>query len=183
MSFLVDVNNFKCWEDIKSDMNGVYFHTLRIATWKLEVEDGKYVDIIEKKKKRALTRDEEIHLHISSKKNAAGLCRSIFFLRGRDGKIINSTSLLQYTIADKNCDEVVFQVPTHGNTKRGTTPYYPIKKSAMDAMKNDLSKHAPSVAYSKATAIAGGILGAREPGELPRSRQQMYDLKSKMKKN
>ena len=55
MSFLVDVNNFKCWEDIKSDMNGVYFHTLRIATWKLEVEDGKYVDIIEKKK-RALTR-------------------------------------------------------------------------------------------------------------------------------
>lgn len=35
-SFLVDLNGFANWEDIKADMNGVYSSVLRCAVWTIE---------------------------------------------------------------------------------------------------------------------------------------------------
>lgn len=35
-SFLVDLNGFANWEDIKADMNGIYSSVLRCAVWTTE---------------------------------------------------------------------------------------------------------------------------------------------------
>ena len=39
-----------------------------------------------------------------------------------------------------------------------------------------------AVAFRNVAVSTGGALGARDPGELPRSRKLVYDLKNKMKK-
>ena len=52
----------------------------------------------------------------------------------------------------------------------------------MEAIKAELSHSAPSVAFKKVTSDSGGALKVQNLGELPRSRQQIYDLKSKMRK-
>ena len=36
--------------------------------------------------------------------------------------------------------------------------------------------------FGNVAVSAGGAFGARDPGKLPRSRKQVYDLKNKMKK-
>lgn len=77
LSFLVDVSKYKCWQDVKSDMNGVYSETLRIATWTVEVDRNDQVQVLEKKKVE-LASDNEYHIYVHSTKNKAGLCRSIF---------------------------------------------------------------------------------------------------------
>lgn len=81
--------------------------------------------------------------------------------------------LMQYTIQDKNCDKVSFNVPAHRNSKKSSKPFYPIKKSTIEALKKEVTTKSPSVLYSNASVAAGGTMGAREPGDLPRSRQQM----------
>ena len=120
LSFLVDVSKLKCWQDVKSDMNGVYSQTLRIATWTVEVYEKDQVQILEKKVE--LASDKEYHMYIHSMKNKAGLCRSIFLLFDRDKEIVNSACLLQYTVTDNDCEEVDFDVPAHRNSKRGKNP-------------------------------------------------------------
>ena len=182
LSFLIDVAKFKCWQDVKSDMNGVYSDTLRVCTWTFEVDQEVNVDILEKKK-IPLKSERVFHIYTNSMRNKAGLCRSIFFLRGRDGEILNSTILLQYTISKEGCTEVVFNVPSHGNSKaQSGKPFYPTKKSTLQAVKSEMTSNSAAVAFRNVSVSAGGALGAREQGELPRSRQQLYDLKAKLKK-
>ena len=79
LSFLVDFSKLREGQDVKSDMNGVYHNTLRVATWTVEVSANNHVEILEKKKVE-LTSDNDFHVHIHSKKNKAGLCRSILNL-------------------------------------------------------------------------------------------------------
>ena len=181
LSFLINLSTYKNWEDIKSDMNGAYSHVLRIGTWTLDVDDDGTVEILEKKKV-PLKKESEVHIHINSKKSKFGLCRSIFFLSGRSGGILNDTCLLQYHIDGKNCEKLQFEVESHGNRKHGKKPFYPTNKSTMEVMKEELSNSAPAVAFKKVASASGGALTARNPGELPRSRQQMYDLKYKLRK-
>lgn len=180
LSFLVDVGKFKCWQDMKSDMNGVFSHTLRICTWTVEVDEENEVHSLEKK--IALTGQNMYHIYINSMRNKAGLCRSIFFLRGQDEEILNSICLLQYTIAKEvQSTEVVYDVPSHGNRKGKRKPYYPTEKNTIQAIKDELGCNSAAMAFRNVAVSAGGALGARDPGELPRSRKQVYDLKNKMK--
>ena len=181
MSFLVDVNKLKSWQDVKSDMNGVYPVTLRVATWTVEIIGNDHVEILEKKKLE-LASNNDFHVHVHSKKNKAGLCRSTFFLLDRDKGIVNGTCLLQYTLTAKDCEELHFDVPAHGNSKSGKKPFYPTQKSTTEAINKELASSSVSVAFKNVSASAGGVLAAREPGELPRSKQQLYDLKNKKKK-
>ena len=181
LSFLVYISSFKNWEDVKSDMNGKYSYPLRTGTWTLNIHDDESVEILWKKKV-PLKNKGDIHIYINSKKNDAGLCRSIFFLMLASGDILSQTCLLQYHIAGEDADEVQFEVAPHGNRKHGGKPFYPLQKSTMEAIKNALSSKSPAVAHRNVCDIVGGVLGAEQPGQLPRSRQQMYDLKHKMSK-
>ena len=181
LSFLVDISSFKNWEDVKSDMNGTYPHPLRTGTWTLNVGHDESVEIL-CKKKVPLKNDGDKHIHINSRKNDASLCRSIFFLMGASEEIMGQTCLLQYHIAKEDIDEVQFEVAPHGNRKHGRKPFYPLQKSTMEAIKHELASKSPVVAHRNIRDIAGGVFGAEQPGQLPRSRQQMYDLKHKMGK-
>lgn len=182
LTFIIDVAKLRHWEHVLRDMNGSYSNTLRIATWTVEMDENKEVTVIAKKKIELKSSDQS-HIPIHSTKNIAGLCRSIFILGGEGGQVINDQCLLQYAILDKNCEEVSFNVRAHGNSKKSSKPFYPVKRrSTIEALKKDITTKSPSVVYSNASTAAGGILGAREPGDLPRSRQQMYDLKYKSKK-
>ena len=53
----------------------------------------------------------------------------------------------------------------------------------MEAMKRELSSNSPSVAFKDVASEWGGVMGAQNPGQLPRSRQQLYDLKFKLNKS
>ena len=52
----------------------------------------------------------------------------------------------------------------------------------MEAIKNELSSKSPAVAHRSVCDFAGGVFVAEQPGQLPRLRRQMYDLKHKMSK-
>ena len=181
LSFLIDVAELKRWEDVKSDMNGVFCDTLRICTWTVEVSDENDVETLEKKK-IDLVSEKSYHVYINSMRNKAGLCRSIFLLRDREGEIHNSVCLLQYTIAREGCNEVVYEVPSHGNSKRKGKPFYPSTKSTLQAIKDELNSKSAAVAFRNVSVSAGGVLNAREPGDVPRSRKQVYDIKRQMRK-
>ena len=88
LSFLIDVGKLKCWQDVKSDINGVFPHTPRICTGTVEVDQENKMHSLEKKK-IALTAQNIYHVHINSMQNKAGLCHSIFFLRGQNEEILN----------------------------------------------------------------------------------------------
>lgn len=182
MSFLVDISKNRRWEDIKSDMNGAYTHHLRTGIWTVDVSDDMEVKILEKRKV-ALEVEGQFHIHINSKRNAFGLSRSIFFLSNQDGDILHNTCLLQYHIDKENCNQVVFDVAPHGNRKNGDKPFYPTQKSTMQAIKEELSVKPVSGVFKMVASSAGGILGARQPEQLPRSKQQLYDIKSKMRRS
>lgn len=98
------------------------------------------------------------------------------------GNLIHSQCLLQYTIAHKESDEVRFDIAAHGNSKRDDKPFYHTEKSIIEVMKENVSTKAPAVAFSQASTAVSGMSGALEPGDLPRSRKQRYDLKNKIKK-
>lgn len=181
MSFLIDVKSFKHWEDVKSDMNGSYSRPLRIGTWTLEIDGNRNVEVLYKKEV-PLQQNSQFHIYINSKMNAAGLRRSIFFLRDKSGTILGDKCLLEYHI-EENCQSVEFDVKLHGNRKNGKKPFYPMQRSTMEAMKLELSNNSPSVAFKNVASESGGVMGAQNPGQLPRSRQQLYDLKFKMNKS
>ena len=63
------------------------------------------------------------------------------------------------------------------------TPFYPMQRSTMEAMKHELSKNSPPVAFKNVASESGGVMGAQNPGQLPRSRQELYDLKFNINKS
>lgn len=165
LAFIIDVDKLKHWKDVKSDMNGSYSHTLRIASWTIKIDENKESNVIAKKKVD-LKSSNQYHIYVHSTKNNSGLCRSIFIMRGESGHVMNDQCLLQYTIQDKNCDKVSFNVPAHGNSKRSSKPFYPVKKSTIEALKKEVTTKSPSVVYSNASAAAGGIMGANVQSEI-----------------
>ena len=80
------------------------------------------------------------NLYIHSTKNTAGLFCLISLLIGQTGDVLKSQCLLQYTILDKDCNEVHFDVPVpaHGSSKGNDKPYYPSKKSIIEAIKKNM---------------------------------------------
>lgn len=180
-AFIINVDAYNHWEDIKDDMNGAYTNLLRCCIWTVEcqkvAEDLEFRVVA--KKELQLTESNQYHLVINSKGNKAcpSLVRSIFVLKDSSNKIVNGVALLQYHI-DTGEDEVDFQVSLHGNSRKGSkAPFYPTCKSTLLAMKQRVVNTAPAQVYKVLSDQAGGAIQARTPGALPRSRKQVYDLK------
>ena len=73
-----------------------------------------------------------------------------------------------------------FEVTAHGNRKSVSNPsFYPTKKSVLQAMQEGSGQCCVNDALK---GNVGGICGARAPSDLPRSRQQIYNVKSRMNK-
>lgn len=76
LSFLINVAKLENCEDIKSDMNGVFYDTC-ICTWTVEVSKENDVDTLEKKKIDLVSK-KSYHVYINSMRNKAGLSFYIF---------------------------------------------------------------------------------------------------------
>lgn len=100
-SFLIDVKWFKNWEDLKSDMNGVYDGVLRCAVWTTEMNNGSWTLL--QKKKAPLTSRNTYHLIQNSRRNKAALSlvRSTFLLKDVKGNLIENVCLLQYHVSNE----------------------------------------------------------------------------------
>ena len=101
-AFLVNVNSYNHWEDIKDDMNGAYTKMLRCCTWTVDYhKDSNELNIIVVAKKALpLMKSDHYHLVINFKGNKAcpSLVRSIFLLKDSSHKLVNGVALLQYHI-------------------------------------------------------------------------------------
>jgi hypothetical protein len=181
-AFLLDLTHFASADDAKSDMNGVFAHPLRVGTWTLKYCDSEFM--VTHKKKVEISDKNQYHLSIHSKKNNAGLCRSIFILYDVDGKIVNDSCLLQYHIDESVGKDVVeFEVRSHGNRKHGHKPFNPMQKSTLEQIKHSLrdGEHTSSV-YNDMSRHMGGFMSAESPGQFPRSRHQIYNAKASLAK-
>lgn len=73
-AFLVNVDSYNNWEDIKDDMNGAYTKPLTCGTWTFECQknDNGETDIkLVARKALPLTKNSQYHLLINSKANKA----------------------------------------------------------------------------------------------------------------
>jgi hypothetical protein len=172
-AFLIDLKCIKCPDDVKGDMNGVYKKGLRAHVWTVRVGLNDVQIMHKKKEDIPPTCNDQYHLHINSRQNEAGLCRSIFIMYDKQGSIVNSVALLQYHIPlSIGKTSVEFAVSSHGNRKHGDKPFFPTQKSVMKEIKDNLKDGSQSsLVYNDLLNGVGGILAARQPGELPRSRQ------------
>ena len=137
------------------------------------------------KKKEPLTSDKQFHLVVHSKKNKAGpsLVCSIFLLKGKNGFINNNVCLVQYHILEGNAStEADFTVKAHGNANASCSKaFFPSSKSTLDAIRKGIQgKTSGTSVYSSLVKHAGGAGGARTASDLPRSRQQIYSVKSRL---
>jgi len=124
-------------------------------------------------KKITLTTQKMYHIHINSKRNKAGLCCFIFFLRGQDEEVLNSLCLLQYTIAkEAQSTEVVHHVSPNGNRKGKRKPYSPAKKSTIQAIRDKLGSNSAAVAFriSRFLQVAPWVLHILENCPDPENR-------------
>ena len=179
-TFCIDTGSYENWEDIKDDMNGAYTKVLRCCIWTVYATtiDGDIEFKTLDKKSVKLENSDQYHLYIHSKgnKGCSELIRSIFWLKNAKGEIVNHTVVLQYHISSKK-DKVDFQVPCHGNRRNAThRPFYPSSKTTLESIKGQVTKDPASQVYKSVMQKSGGPSKARTPGELPRSRKQVYDM-------
>jgi hypothetical protein len=181
MTFIIDTTKLNRWEDVKSDMNGVFTIGLRAGIWTIELTTDQNVNILAKKKLQPLQKNQ-LYLRINSKKNVHGLSRSLFHLEDAAGQIVNSACLLQYQLDNHDIDSVEFEVSKHGNRKHGSSSYYPTQKSVLDRMKHELPVKGATSIYHEMLQTKGGAVKIRDPGEIPRGRQQVWQLKANLEK-
>lgn len=186
-AFLVNVDSYNNWEDIKDDMNGAYTKPLTCGTWTFECQknDNGETDIkLVARKALPLMKNSQYHLLINSKANKAcpSLVRSIFLMKDSSHTIVNGMALLQYHITSGE-EQVDFHVGVHGNSSKfSKAAFYPTAKSTLEALKQKVGNNAPSQVYKAVYDKAGGSSQARTPGTLPRSRKQVYDLQFRANK-
>lgn len=182
-TFLMDTTQFRDWEDIKSDMNGTYPHILRTCTWTVEIQQDSSLKVpvckIITKKTQEIQGNDQYHLKFNSKKNHAGLCRSIVLLLDKNREIVNNTCLLQYHITTGE-DTVEFEVQSHGSSSQ-SKPFFPCDKSLLKTMKERVAKEPSRTVYESVRKQAGGPSKAENIGNLPRSKQQVYHLSHQQK--
>ena len=142
-------------------MNGVYNGVLRCAVWTIEWRDGLW-SLLEKKKVPLPSKDA-YHLVQNSRKNkvAPALARSIFLLKDVKGNAVHNVCLLQYHVS--NNDGRV------GNSlSNNPKPFYPLKKSMLSSIKDNVIKNGSHGVYDDLRKKAGGAFGASSVSELPR---------------
>lgn len=72
-------------------------------------------------------------------------------------------------------------IPTlssHGNSK-DKKPFYPTWPSTLNKIKKECALQGPKATVEHLSSIAGGVLGASAPGELPRDEKQVINMKKR----
>ena len=69
---------------------------------------------------------------------------------------------------------------SHGNAKE-KKPYYPTWPSTLDKIKSECLKQGPKATVECLSFAAGGVIGASAPGQLPRDKKQVTNLRKREK--
>ena len=83
----------------------------------------------------------QMHVHRTEKKDA-GLIRNIVYF-SKEQEIINNALILQYyfnKFVPSDTSELLFDVEAHGNPTSKIVPFYPIKKSVLNAIRSELDQ-------------------------------------------
>jgi len=67
-------------------------------------------------------------------------------------------------------------ISSHGNSKTPGKPFHPTWPSTKESIKEESKGRGLKETVSVVSSRAGGTIGARTPGELPRNEQQVYYL-------
>ena len=115
--FVINSNNLKHLDDIKSDLNGIFKRCLE-AKCKIFDINEKYVKAISSNEYNKLE-EGQFFIHINQRENIHGLIRNIVYLKDKNKATINSKVVLQYYVnkkkgADK--EQVQYTSPNHGNS-------------------------------------------------------------------
>ena len=97
------------------------------------------------------------------------------------GSIDNSRCIVQYWF--ESGKEHKIPVKPHGNSKLRKQPFCRTHPSTMALIKKKAKNCAPKEAVSAVYNKQGGIMGATSIGELPRNRQQISNVRSKIGTN
>lgn len=73
-------------------------------------------------------------------------------------------------------------VVSHGNAKT-EKPFYPTLPSTVHQIKAECVVRGPKEVVASVSSTAGGITGAKYPGELPRNEQQIINFKQQIPKS
>ena len=69
---------------------------------------------------------------------------------------------------------------SHENAKE-KKPYYPTWPSTLEKMKKECLKHGPKATVECLSSVAGGVIGASAPGQLPRNEKQVTNMRKREK--
>ena len=154
--FVINSNNLKYLNDIKSDLNGIFKRCLQAKCKIFDIND-KYVKTISSNKNNKLE-EGQFFIHLNQKKNIYGLMRNIVYFKDKNKATINSKVVLQYYINRKKCgnkEEVQYTAPNHGNSG-AEKPFFAFKKRALQNFKNQVSqkdKRVISVLFENVTQM------------------------------
>ena len=115
--FVINSNNLKHLDDIKSDLNGIFKRCLE-AKCKIFDINEKYVKAISSNEYNNLE-EGQFFIHINQRENIHGLIGNIVYLKDKNKATIISKVVLQYYVnkkkgADK--EQVQYTSPNHGNS-------------------------------------------------------------------
>ena len=100
--FVINSNNLKHLNDIKSDLNGIFKRCLEAKCKIFDIND-KYVKAISSNKNNKLE-EGQFFIHLNQKKkNIRRLIRNIVYFKDKNKATINSKVVLQYYISRKKC--------------------------------------------------------------------------------
>ena len=137
--FVINSNNLKHLDDIKSDLNGIFKRCLE-AKCKIFDINEKCVKAISSNKNNKLE-EGQFFIHINRRENIHGLIRNIVYFKDKNKATINSKVVLQYYINRKKCgdkEEVQYTAPNHGNSG-AEKPFFTVKKTTLQNFKKKAS--------------------------------------------
>ena len=143
--FVINCNNLKHVDDVKSDLNGIFKRCLEGRCKIFDIND-KCVKAISSSKNNRLE-EGQFFIHINRRENIHGLIRNIVYFKDKNKPTINSNVVLQYFINRKNVEikkRQKYTTPNHGNSG-AEKPLFVIKKSTLQNFKKQVSQNGKRV--------------------------------------
>ena len=171
-AFAIDTQ-FITLEDLPADGNGSYVNNGRSTHTYRRNASGKWKKVGTKCSSHAklsvvyFTREYRAH------KQSDDFRQTIFYVRTKDGEILNNLAILQYRFTGL---EHPIQLSTHGNAKSGKS-YTRTKPSVKQILSENLKRLPASEAVAKTRKDLGAQLSTSSESEAPRGRTQAYDMK------
>ena len=105
----------------------------------------------------------------------------MFLLKDVKGNLGENVCLLQYHVSNEEGRVDDVEVQKHGNSRfTNLKSFYPVKKSMLTAMKDNIKRKRSQGVYRDLRKKAGGVFGASSVSDIPSGKQQIYNAMSRL---